>query len=809
MIIQYDKNNIPETPYLFLCNPDGKRISSIVDYSDLSLSLKYNDLSELEITVNKILSDGSTQHCYDLLSVWRQIYVDGYGYFIINSIKENDTDSDCITKEITAVSCQSEFTKKKIYLPSGTYKFYDDINPENTFLGKIMSKMGSWTIGRVADRTKGLYRTFENMDSTCYELLASEGEDKYEYIAEFDFKNRVLSIVDTSNLVSHSDIRLSYDNVINDITIDSDVDDFVTALSVYGQNDLSITGVNPIGGNVIYNFSAFMTTDWMAQDLIDAINNWKSLIDQKQGIFASSMLSLKNQIEKINGIKASVIDKESEIKSLENQKAVLIATNNDFSEIQAQINQATSELYTLNVNLDTENSVKIQYETDLHDIQSELSFESNFTADQLSILDKYIIEQSYTDDCITVTDSMSYEEIQNQQEQLYDRSVKVLDKLSSPNIEYNTSISNVIFVKELERTRSQLSLSNVITIEKTDGLSYNLMLLEMKIDFDNHDLSLSFGNNYRLTDPMSRYANLYDRVTSTSNTISLNKGIWDYGVKSGKINAMVDFMAGSLNATHNSIINGPDQNCWMDNSGLHCVGKEDDGTDSDEQLLVTNGGILMSTDGFRSPAGTKTAIGYLTLTDKDGNILKKYGINAEILMGNIIVGSELTIQNESGSFILNSDGLISEQISDMGDRISVVEQSNSRVTVAFQKIQESIDDVSGAVDQLDSNVKNLSEDISSLPESGTVPNVENTMMSLSDEGLRVGKSNSDFNSQLDNTGLKLYSREEMIAKFTHDGAEIDRLKVEKQATLGYLQFNKYISPSGEKREHIYFVGGDD
>lgn len=53
----------------------------------------------------------------------------------------------------------------------------------------------------------------------------------------------------------------------------------ITCMEVFGDKGLSIQDVNPLRSNYIYNFDYFKRTNWMYQEIINAIDAWENAVD--------------------------------------------------------------------------------------------------------------------------------------------------------------------------------------------------------------------------------------------------------------------------------------------------------------------------------------------------------------------------------------------------------------------------------------------------------------------------------------------------------------------------------------------------
>lgn len=87
-----------------------------------------------------------------------------------------------------------------------------------------------------------------------------------------------------------------------------------------------------------------------------------------------------------------------------------------------------------------------------------------------------------------------------------------------------------------------------------------------------------------------------------------------------------------------------------------------------------------------------------------------------------------------------------------------------------------------------------------------VKTVKNTTVDIDEEGVTVGKSDSEFSTTMSNTGTYMYSYDKQIAKYDKDGAEMYNLTVKNEAIIGNLRCMS-VEVEGEKRTHIHWIGG--
>ena len=635
-----------------LCNPNMNEICLLNSGYNKELYLRFNDMSEFHITIPYKIDDDIFPY-YDYVVSKRIISIDGIKRFIITDVSETD---DGITKqkEVTAYSLEMELSYKKINLFDGTYKFYDPLNPQNTLLGKILETT-NWTVGDVDSDLLNMYRTFEIPDSTVYEFLLNDVENSYECVFVFDTFQKTVSAYTLPSLVSKTDIYLTYDNLINQIQITEKSDEIVTALSVYGGNDLGIATVNPLGTNTIYNFDYFKNTQWMDQDLINAINNWETKVQNNTSTYANLLTRYKNTNVTLVNLKSQLEDQKTEKDSIEGVIKVMIEggqtnTPQYTSQVQA-LNQINQTIANTNSQIQTTENTLKDIQNSLSNINSTLSFENNFTDSQYNELKSYIIENTYQNDSFTTTTEMTNEEIQDMAQQLYDQAVGVLERVSQPRFEFSLDSVNFLFLKEFQPFSSQLELGCIINIEKDPAYVITPILLELRYQLDDPTVfELTFGNRYRLDTTEYTFKDLFGDAIRAGASVNFDSGKWGEYVNSGMNNTVTQFINSALDTSKNNVINATNQEIIINQNGLRGRVSNDSDGYMPEQVWLTSNTLAFTRDNWNT---CSLALGKLNF-----NGLNLYGVVGEAIVGKIIAGNQLQISNDNNNFVLDSNGAV-------------------------------------------------------------------------------------------------------------------------------------------------------
>jgi len=646
-LISFDTFNLYERPIIILCRPDLVQQYVLGDVVNLVYSPRFNAVSELSFTAFEYIN-GTKMPYYDYLVNRKVIYVEEFGYF---QIIENQEHGDGVKtyKDIVCQSIEVRLMTKALGVFKGTYKFYDVTSPSGTLLQTILDYLPDWSVGTVDASIAIKYRTFDITDSTIYSFLMNDVEEAYECVFTFDTINKTISAYSVSNATTDTDIYISYDNLINSIELDEIYDEMVTSLTVSGAGDLSINQVNPLGSDTIYNFTHYKDTEWMSQELIDAITAWESLVASNQSSYADTLTSLLDNNDILIDLESDLVTLEGELSALENVKIVKIQQGLDLSSINADIASKEAEISNKNAEISGAETSRSTLTAHLASINTALSFSSNFTASQIEELQPYIVQSSYTNENFIQTSTMTNSEIQEESQELYNQAVSVLSRISEPR--YNFEIDSISFplIKDFSIFTNQLVLGAVINLEIKPGVVSYPVLLGFDLDYDNPEsFKLIFGNRLRLDDSAFQYSDLMNNAISSATTTNVNSPNWSSSA-SYVNNTVNTFINSALDVAVNNIISGSGQNILIDQSGIRIRESTGTNTFGPNQIWMNNGVIAFSDDSFNT---AKLALGEIALPGGGAG----YGIVGDYLIGRVLASNSLTITNDSSTFTVDGSG---------------------------------------------------------------------------------------------------------------------------------------------------------
>ncbi len=672
----FDQFDSPEMPIIILCNPDKSQLYSMSLGYDTKIVKRFNALSEFSFNFPKSINGGITNvEGYDYINNKRLISVEGYGYFLITNVQEN-LDGAIPIKEVTCESLESELIQKRVTVFGGTKPLWDILSPNDvvlpngthvtTILYDMIQRAPNWTVGSVDAVLLTKYRTFDVSDTNVYNFLMNDVSKAFDLVFEFDTDLRTISALAVQNATSTSDIFLSFDNIIKTASFSEKSDEIITCLSVYGGGDLNIRAVNPLGTDKIYDFSYYKNTSWMSQSLVDAITTWENLVLSYQTPYA-------NQLTLLRGYNLELILKNSELDALvtahdvlETQKKVAIQTNASLVAVNASLLANENTQTAKRVEITNAQSQVTSATASLVVINNTVSFTVNFTPTQLLELDNFIYQNTYKNENIIQTDSMTDVEIQDASQSLYDQALTVLDKVSQPRYEIEIDAINYIALPEFSTFTNQTELGTVITCEISPDVFIETVLLELEMTFDNpENFSILLSNRVRKDGAGFKYSDLMGQVVKTGSSVAFDNYKWSNWESTYKSDVST-FITSALNTATNNLINNANQEILINGAGLRGrTYNTSTGTYDDTQVWLTSSVLAFSDNGFQT---SKLALGSISTTAG-----VKFGLIADVIVGTMLAGTTLTITNSGGNFTLNETGAT------LYNAKFTIENSNSRI----------------------------------------------------------------------------------------------------------------------------------
>jgi len=267
----------------------------------------------------------------------------------------------------------------------------------------------------------------------------------------------------------------------------------------------------------------------------------------------------------------------------------------------------------------------------------------------------YRRESTYSNDNY-ISDGLTNSEILKVSEEFLKNARIELVKSATLQHSISSSINNLLLMHNgFSSIVDSFEVGNWLRI-KIDGRIYRLRLINYSIDYDDlENLNVEFSDVIECGDSISDIKSILQKANYMSTTYqTVERQVDKNDITTKRVNTWFE---DGLDATLTKIINNADsQTMVFDEHGL-LMRKYDEISSSyqPEQLKIINSTLAVTDDNW---ATTKTAVGKFLYYDPVTYELKSaFGINAEMLIGRMILGQGLGIYNAQNSMRFDENGL--------------------------------------------------------------------------------------------------------------------------------------------------------
>lgn len=232
---------------------------------------------------------------------------------------------------------------------------------------------------------------------------------------------------------------------------------------------------------------------------------------------------------------------------------------------------------------------------------------------------------------------------------------KDLVKSSTLQHSISTTLKNLLIIDSFKPLIKHFSVGNWLRIS-IDEKIYKLRLISYEINYDDLDtISVEFSDVIDAFGIISDIESILKQSQSINNTYDSTKHQAEEGEKAS--GTLKGWVGKGLEATTAKIMNNSDdQDYVFDRHGM-VFRKKDPITDtySPTQIKIINSTLAMTNDNWMT---SKVGIGeFIYLDPRDWKYKTGYGVIADTLIGNLILGEEIGIYNDKGTMTFKEDGL--------------------------------------------------------------------------------------------------------------------------------------------------------
>ena len=550
---------------LILCKMNGQRMGMIPYSSVDSIKRGINSVSELTFSVHKYYGEENLRNpLYDELKTERFIELDEDECYVIKNISEVNES----LKSITAYSREKKLFKNMAEFEDITLTLktpYTDI--DGCFsLDELLYDATGWHIGYVSPSvlyksnetvldnitgeveitltTEEKLRYQESVSTNWYDYINTDIAEQFECYPVFDSYNKVVNLYSDDELGEKiPQLMLSYDNYLKSIECEDDTDEIITRLNLTGNEDLTISEVNPSGETFVENFSYFIESREMSDALINALNvyyeivkvraiQWDNLRQEKLEK-EMTMTERKNELlvvySNIKSLEFAIGQSSDEAFNAQQQE-ILVELNDrrvlleaEIDELNTNINDLANSIYNIN------QLCKKKYATDNNGILI-------FNETLLNELKEFVYQDTYSNDAIT--DGLTLMRIGKRKvsQQCYPKKSWSVDSINFVerliDNEFRQHWIGELGLGDMIVLKGNETIETIYLIGYTQNFKEKTIQLELSNKKEENEFSLSIGE--RLTKGMEAY-DIVKRSRSTINKVNKNR----IGLKYDKINKRV------------------------------------------------------------------------------------------------------------------------------------------------------------------------------------------------------------------------------------------------------------------------------
>lgn len=355
---------------------------------------------------------------------------------------------------------------------------------------------------------------------------------------------------------------------------------------------------------------------------------------------------------------------ESKSASTSIYNTIYLPYYNKLGYIQAEMDIRQSELEIIQGKFDENGGVlakgmQIILQNEQNTIQENLNFQNYLGEELWGEFIPYRREDTYSNSNY-ISDGLDNKELFNRAMEFMQTAKDEIEKSATLQHTINATLNNLLVMKEFQPIVDYFEVGNWLRI-KVDDVIYKLRLVDYQIDFDSlENIDVTFSDITVDNSGVNSVKDILNQATSMATTYSTTIRQARQGSESASvIDSWVD--KGLLLTTTKISDKADNQEVTWDKHGLLC--REYDlisESYTDNQLKLINKGLYVTDNNWRT---AKAGIGNFTFfnpsaNNGEGEWQEGYGVIADTLVGNLILGKNVGIYNTTNSITMDENGFI-------------------------------------------------------------------------------------------------------------------------------------------------------
>lgn len=288
-----------------------------------------------------------------------------------------------------------------------------------------------------------------------------------------------------------------------------------------------------------------------------------------------------------------------------------------------------------------------------NNIQSGLNFETYLGDTLWKEFCAYRREDTYRNSNY-ISDGLDNAELFEKGMEFIETASKEIYKSAELQHSISSTLKNLLAMEEFQSLTQNFEVGNWLRF-KVDDKVYKLRLLDYEIDYsDLENISVTFSDVAKVSGGYSDLESIFKKASSMATSYDSIKHQASQGDKSNKrINNWVEK---GLSLTNSFISDSDNQEVVLDSHGF-IVKEYSPITESysDKQLKIINKGLYVTDDNWET---SRAGIGnFIYYNPNTGKTVEKYGVIADTLVGNMILGENVGVYTTGNTITLNKNGL--------------------------------------------------------------------------------------------------------------------------------------------------------
>lgn len=270
-----------------------------------------------------------------------------------------------------------------------------------------------------------------------------------------------------------------------------------------------------------------------------------------------------------------------------------------------------------------------------------------------------------------------------------------------------------------------------------------------------------------------------------------------YPIKNGEFDSMKEALQTSRNLTMSSALASEGEEVLIDGSGYTGKKRLSNGTFDPRQVKLTGRTLVFTDDAWES---CKVALGELIF----GDGTSAYGVNAETIIGDILIGHNIRILDEDGNDLFAAvDGKIKTFVDEIvyGDDEQLQPDGSASIIRQISSIEQKADGVGIIVGQISTQNPDgtYSVDVDQV--------TTRTGYTFNTDGLLIFRSGEEIKNLLDNTGMYITRSGTEILTANNEGVSAINLTARQYLIVGAnSRLEDYSNGTDSNRTACFYIG---